>query len=160
MVGKPIRNVDASSEYYELASTDERVGLMLMEKGEHRHSILLLIQAMEKYTRAKIFSIIDAKNQHFREDERDHDFVKALKKLVLILSKKDAFLGEQVQKQIDNYVVGDIKFNHLHNNLRYPYYSERFNTYSAMQYNRADNEVIAQRLVALKQFLEGIDRFR
>lgn len=53
MICKPNHNIDASSEYNRLAREDERVGLILKDRGEYRHSIYFLIQAMEKYVRAK-----------------------------------------------------------------------------------------------------------
>ena len=159
MIGKVTHNVDASYEYAKLAKDDERVGLMLMERGEHRHSIYFLIQAMEKYTRAKIFSVVDARNQYFRQRERSHSLEDALTFLVEVINGNE-LVREQIRKQLREYVIGDIRFNHLHNNLRYPFYSDRFNSYSVIQINRSDNELIAKKLIALKSFIAGIDKFK
>ncbi|MFM7885932.1 MAG: hypothetical protein ACKPCM_04410 [Pseudanabaena sp.] len=65
MIGQINHNVNVSSEYNRLAREDERIGLILKNKGEYRHSIYFFIQAMEKYVRAKTFSIVDAKNPYF-----------------------------------------------------------------------------------------------
>ena len=158
MIGKIKHNVDASFEYNRLAREDENVGLMLKDNGEYRHSIYFLIQAMEKYVRAKIFSIVDAKKSYFRERERNHSVEAALEFLVEVISG-NPLVKEQIKKQLHAYVIGDIKFNILHNNLRYPFYSERYKSYSSLEVSKIDNEVIAQKLNALKAFLAEIDRF-
>jgi hypothetical protein len=67
MIGKLHHDRDASHEYGRLAREDERVGLMFKDRGEYRHSIYFLIQAMEKYVRAKTFSLVDARNEFYRE---------------------------------------------------------------------------------------------
>ena len=159
MIGKLNHNIDASSEYNRLAREDERVGLILKDRGEYRHSIYFLIQAMEKYVRAKTFSIVDARKSYFRERERNHSVEAALDFLVEVING-NAFIREQIKKQLHDYVLGDIRFNLLHNNLRYPFYSERYNSYSSLEVTKSDNEVIAQKLNALKAFLAGIDKFK
>ncbi len=159
MLGKLNHNVDASYEYNRLAREDERVGLMLKDKGEHRHSIYFLIQAMEKYVRAKIFSIVDARNPYFRERERNHSVEAALEFLVEVINGNPN-IKDQIKKQIREYVLGDVRFNLLHNNLRYPFYSERYNSYSSLDVTKNDSEIVAQRLNALKSFLAGVDRFK
>ncbi|BAY68060.1 hypothetical protein ACN23B_12250 [Anabaena sp. FACHB-709] len=159
MIGKLNHNVNVSQEYEKLAREDEKVGLLLQEQGEHRHSIYFLIQAMEKYVRAKIFTFVDAKNPYFRKRERTHSIEDALDFLIEVISG-NTVIREQVKNQLREYVVGEIKFNWLHNNLRYPFYSERYNSYSSFEITSHDNDVIAQKLKALKAFLADIDRFR
>lgn len=114
---------------------------------------------MEKYVRAKTFSIVDARKSYFRERERNHSVEAALDFLVEVING-NAFIREQIKKQLHDYVLGDIRFNLLHNNLRYPFYSERYNSYSSLEVTKSDNEVIAQKLNALKAFLAGIDKFK
>jgi len=159
MIGRPNHNVEVSYEYSRLADDDERVGLMLKNAGEYRHSIYFLIQAMEKYVRAKTFSIVDAKNPYFRQRERNHSVEEALAFLVEVIHGSPV-VRDQINKQLRDYVLGDIRFGHLHNNLRYPFYSERHNSYSCLDVGKSDSELIAQKLQALKSFLAGIDRFK
>lgn len=159
MIGKPNHNVEVSYEYSRLAREDERVGLMLKDSGEHRHSIYFLIQAMEKYVRAEIFTIVDARNPYFRERERNHSVEAALEFLVEVINGSP-IVRDQIKKQLGDYVLGDIRFTHLHNNLRYPFYSERHNSYSSYEFTRDDNEIVVQRLNALKSFLAGMDKFK
>lgn len=159
MLGKLNHNVDVSYEYGRLAREDERVGLMLMEKGEHRHSIYFLIQAMEKYVRAKTFSIVDARNPYFRKREQHHSLAAALEFLVEVINGNQ-LVREQIKQQLHDHVTGDIDFRHLHNNLRYPFYSERYNSYSSLEVAKRDNELIARKLPSLKEFIAGVDKFK
>lgn len=114
---------------------------------------------MEKYVRAKTFTFVDAKNAYFRKRERNHSIEDALEFLVEVISGNPV-IREQIKKQLHEYVIGEIKFNWLHNNLRYPFYSERYNSYSSFEVTSSDNDVVAQKLKALKAFLSEIDRFR
>ena len=158
-IGRLTHNVEAAFEYRRLAAEDERVGLALRQAGEYRHSIYFLVQAMEKYVRAKTFSIVDARNAYFRERERSHSVEAALEFLVEVINGNET-VRDQIKKQLRDYVLGNIRFNLLHNDLRYPFYSERFNSYSTLHVNERDNEVVVQKLNSLKTFLEGIDRFK
>ena len=159
MLGKLNHNVSVSYEYDKLAQEDERVGLLLRDAGKYRHSIYFLIHAMEKYVRAKTFSIVDARNSYFRERERNHSVEAALEFLIEVING-NPLIRDQIKKQLREHVLGDIRFNLLHNNLRYPFYSERYNSYSCLEVTRTDNELIIQKLNALKGFLAGIDRFK
>lgn len=158
MIGKVTHNVDVSYEYTRLAKEDERVGLLLKEKGEYRHSMYFLIQAMEKYVRAKTFSIVNPLIPYFREKERNHSLEAAIQSLLEVINS-NKLVQDQIRTQMQRFVLGDIDFRHLHNNLRYPYYSGR-NNYSSVQFEKRDNEIIAQKLEALKSFIAGIDRFK
>ncbi len=159
MIGKISHNVEAAVEYGRLAREDESAGISLKERGAHRHSIYFLIQAMEKYVRAKTFSIVDARNPYFRERERTHSVEAALDFLIEVINGNQ-IVRDQIKKQLRDHVLGDIRFNLLHNNLRYPFYSERFNSYSSLEFSERDSDLILQKLNSLKIFLEGIDRFK
>lgn len=158
-LGTWTNNVEASDEYTRLAQENERVGLKLCNIGEHRHSIYFLIQAMEKYVRAKIFSIVNANNDWFRNRERHHSVEDALDFLIQVINGRSD-IRDLVRNQLQEYVLKDVNFTWLHNNLRYPLYSKRNRYYSCLVVTRSDNEVIIKRLNALKAFLAGIDKFR
>ena len=158
-IGRLRRNVDVSSEYYKFAQEDEQIGLPLKDMEKYRHCMYFLIQAMEKYVRSKIFTIIDANNTYFRERNRSHSLENALEFFVEIISI-DAHIRKQVKEQLDRYVLDGIKYSLLHNDLRYPFYGERFHSYSSLEVTREDSEILLQRLNFLKRFLQDIERFR
>jgi HEPN domain-containing protein len=158
-IGKPRHNIDVSSEYFSLASEDEKAALILKDAGKYRQAIYFTVQAMEKYIRAKIFSYINPKNDTFREMNRNHSVDEAVALFIDIVSP-EIRVKEQVREQLERYVVGDIKFNHLHNNLRYPFYSEKYNSFSCLDVTSADAELFIQKLNFLKKFLKDIDLIR
>ena len=155
-IGKFRHNIDASSEYFSLAAEDENAALILKDAGKYRQSSYFIVQAMEKYLRAKIFSFVNPKNEIFREMNRNHSVEEAANFFIEIVSPQ-ARVKEQVREQLNRYVLEDIKFNHLHNNLRYPYYSERYNSYSCLDITQKDVELLIQKLNFLKNFLKDID---
>lgn len=159
MIGKLDRDVDVSYEYGRLAADDERVGIMLKNAGEYRHSIYFLIQAMEKYIRAKIFSLVNAQLQYYRDQERHHSVEDAAAFLLKVVHTNDE-MRNRISKQLHDFVLGDIRFNHLHNDLRYPYYSERHKSFICLNVGKSDCDLIVEKLNALKSFLAGIDRIR
>jgi HEPN domain-containing protein len=158
-IGRFRRNIEVASEFLQLAQGDEQVGLLLNESGKHRHAMYFLLQAMEKYVRAKIFTLVDGKNAYFRNRHRDHSIEEALEFFVEIVSLNDD-VRKQVREQLDRYVLAGVNFGVLHNDLRYPFYSERFNSYSCLEVTKQDAESLIQRLNFLKRFLQDVDRFR
>ena len=133
MIGTIDRDVDVSYEYGRLAAADERVGNMLKNAGEYRHSIYFFIQAMEKYIRAKTFSIVNANLKYYRDQERHHSVEDAAAFLINVISPDDG-IRNQIKKQLHYFVLGDVRFNHLHNDLRYPHYSERHQSFRVLMF--------------------------
>jgi len=152
-IGKFRHNIDASSEYFSLAAEDEQAALILKDAGKYRQSSYFIVQAMEKYLRAKIFSFVNPNNGTFREMNRNHSVEEAANLFIEIVSPH-ARIKEQVRDQLNRYVLEDIKFNHLHNNLRYPFYSDRYDSYSCLDVTRQDVELLLQKLNFLKNFLK------
>ena len=71
-LGKFRHNIDVAAEFFRMAREDEQTGNILLNAGRYRQSMYFILQAMEKYVRSKIFSIVDARNQYFRQKQRDH----------------------------------------------------------------------------------------
>lgn len=156
-LGKIRHNIDVSSEYYSLAKKDENVAILLKNNGEYRHSIYFFIQAMEKYIRAKIFTLVNPNIEYFRERNRSHSLDDAIIFLIDIISTDDN-VKQQVNKYFNDYVFENIKFNKLHNNLRYPHYSAKYNSYSNLDFNWNDCDFIEKKLFILKNYLDQLQR--
>jgi hypothetical protein len=149
---------DVVYQYRTLAEDDERVGKLLLGQGAFRQATYLFLQAMEKYARARIFSIANPTLDTYREQTRTHD-LEALLDFLLELAV-DADLRPQVQSQLDNYVLGGVLFGQLHNDLRYPKWLANRRGYAPLIVDRSAAETVQARLEALKGFLDGLDRLR
>ena len=158
-LGRFRHNVEVSLEYARFAREDEQTGLLLRNAGKYRQSMYFTLQAMEKYVRAKVFSMLDAKNPYFRQEHRDHALKEAVEALIKVFSG-DERLRNQVIQQINDYVLGDTKYEYLHNDLRYPKYSPKFNSYSCLDVTETDCELLLNKLDSLKKYLDGLDRLR
>lgn len=149
--------MELSAEYARLAHEDEQASKLLHDSGNYRHAMYFAIQAMEKYVRAKVFSLVDGKNYDVRYRHRNHSIEGALDSLVEVVNH-DPIVREQVTKQLQQYVIGETRFNHLHNNLRYPAYFEKYQIYSSLDVTRRDSIELLQKLDTLKRFLAELDR--
>jgi len=158
-IGKFKHNINVSYEFLELSKNDENAAYLLAEKGYFRQACYFLIQAMEKAIRAKIFLLVNPNNAHFREKNMTHSFDSAVKVLIEIMSKNDFLLKKQVSEQIKKHVLGDTRYKYLHNNLRYPKYSEKYNSYSIMEIKKSDFDLLTKRLNLLRKFLDDLYKF-
>lgn len=112
---------------------------------------------MEKYIRAKIFSLVRADVKYFRDENRNHSLDSAIDFLIKVISS-DPIIQQQVSKQLAEYVLVDTKYNHLHNNLRYPAYFSKSDSYSMLDVSREDYQMLFNRLSSLKHFLNDINK--
>lgn len=142
-------------EYTMLAQNDERVGTRLIVYQEYRHGIYALIQAMEKYVRASIFRLVNPNTAYFRDRTRTHDVDELLSFLIEIVSA-DTTIRRQIQQQLDDYVLQGIRFGKLHNDLRYPKYSDYHDNFSILHVTAHDAQEVANRLQLLKKFLNDL----
>ncbi|MFQ2616846.1 HEPN domain-containing protein [Aeromonas caviae] len=156
-IGSFRKKVNASQEYLSLARSDEIAAEKLSQVECYRQACYFIIQAMEKYIRAKIFGIVNPKLGFFREENRSHSLDSAVEFLVKVISS-DPVIQQQVLKQLSEYVLGDTKYNHLHNNLRYPVYFSNLDSYSMLYVGRDDYNRLFERLSSLKSFLNDIDK--
>lgn len=156
-VGTFRRQVNVSQEYLALARSDEIAAEKLSQVDCYRQACYFIIQAMEKYIRAKVFGIVNPKLGFFRDENRSHSLDSAIEFLVKVISS-DPVIQQQVLKQLSEYVLGDTKYNHLHNNLRYPVYFSNLDSYSMLDVGRNDYNRLFERLSSLKHFLNDINK--
>lgn len=150
---------DVSSEYFRLAQEDEAAAQFLQNSGHYRHAAYFFIQAMEKYVRAKIFQLVNADNEYPRERTRTHNLDELLEFLIEIVCTAP-LIKDQVNGQLEDYVLEGVRFGMLHNDLRYPFYQEKQKVHSVVLVGQADSEICHERLERLKPFLRDIDRLR
>ena len=156
-VGTFRRQVNVSKEYLDLARSDEIAAEKLSQVDCYRQACYFIIQSMEKYIRAKIFSLVNADVKYFRDENRNHSLDSAIDFLIKVISS-DPIIQQQVAKQLAEYVLVNTKYNHLHNNLRYPAYFEKHESYSMLDVSRTDYQILFDRLSSLKSFLNDIDK--
>lgn len=156
-LGTVRHSVDVTDEYKLLAIKDEEVALLLKYNRQYRHSIYFFIQAMEKYIRSKIFSKVNANLEYFRNRNKSHSLGNAIEFLIEIVSSDDN-VRNQVKKQLNDFVLENIRFQQLHNNLRYPFYSHKYDSYLVAEYSEEDCIFIEKKLEALKKYLVQIDK--
>jgi HEPN domain-containing protein len=150
---------DVAAEYQTLAQEDEQVGTLLIGRQQYRHGVYFLVQAMEKYVRSTIFGLVNPNTAYFRERTRTHDLDALLAFLVEIASA-DPVVQDQVRRQIEQHVLGTIRFGNLHNNLRYPAYLDRRQSYALLRVGCEDAKVVSGRLQTLKRFLGEIHQLQ
>lgn len=158
-IGKFKHRVDVSVEFNRLAIEDEEAASALIEIGKHRQASYFIVQAMEKYVRGTIYTLVNPNLEYFRERNRSHSLEDAVEFLVEIVSKNNSTIEQQVKNQIYQHVLGDTHYNQLHNNVRYPVYFKKHNSYSILEVSVEDSAVLKKRLVLLKKFLTELHRF-
>ena len=156
-IGKIHNDIDVSSEYDKLAKKDEEVARLLMKNAQYRHSIYFFIQSMEKLIRSKIFTLVNPNIEYFRKKNQNHSLNNAIEFLIEIISS-DVTIQEQVKKYINFHVFEDINFQRLHNNLRYPFFSERYGTYSRLEFGENDCKIVEKKLGELKRYINELNR--
>jgi HEPN domain-containing protein len=156
-IGKlePVPNL--SSEYLKLAFEDEEAAQYLSANGKHRHAVYFYLQAMEKYVRAKIFHLVNPEPEYFRNRVRTHNLDELLGFLIEICSSKEN-IRSQVKNQLEEYVLGGIKFGMLHNDLRYPFYIEKNHSYFLRLVGKEQSELMREKVRKLKAFLQDLER--
>lgn len=130
-IGKLRHRVNVAAEFLQLAREDERASEHLADNQQYRQACYFTIQAMEKFIRAKVFTLVNPNLEYFREKNRSHSLESAVDFLIEIVSDQE-IVREQVSAQLKNHVLGNTRYNHLHNNLRYPTYFQRYDSYSVL----------------------------
>lgn len=156
-IGKPNHNIDVADGYRKLATEDENAAELLMKNGQYRQAIYFYIQAMEKYIRAQVFKRVNANLKYFRDKNKNHSIESAVDFLIEVYGQ-DEFLRNQIKNQLKELVIKDLNFQQLHNDLRYPYYSLKYDSFTVCDYNLNDCKEIADRLSMLKTFLSELDK--
>ena len=153
--------IDVPEKYLELAKQDEEAAIELQRLKFYNQSGYFYIQAMEKYIKSHITEKIDATNPYFAEKlskTLGHSLDESLSLLVEVYAANDNLLADQMNKQIYNQILQGIRFGSLHNKLRYPSYSSRFNNYSALKFSESDSKQLNNLLGLLKKYLSDLHR--
>ena len=148
---------DLSAEYHRLSKEDELAAEVLQKAKQFRQACYFIIQSMEKSIRSKIFTFVNPDFEYFRKKNQNHSLESAVEFLIEIVST-DPVIRQQVSLQISNHVLGNTKYSHLHNNLRYPSYFEKFNSYSVLDVGDNDYTLLKSRLHSLRRFLMDINK--
>lgn len=156
-IGSLRHNIILSNEFLKLAKDDELAATTLANSGMYRNACYFIIQAMEKTIRSKIFTLVNPNLEYFRNKNRHHSLESAIDFMLEIIST-DPLIKEQITNQLFNHVVGRTNYTHLHNNLRYPFYSERYNSYSVLEITEFDYKELSTRLHTLRSFLNDLHK--
>lgn len=157
-IGKFRNSVNVSTEFAQLSRDDEAAADLLAERGQLRQACYFIIQAMEKSIRAKIFTLVNPNIEYFRDRNRTHSLDSAVEFLIEIIST-DNIIQSQVSLQLKSHVLGNTNYRYLHNNLRYPTYSRKYDTYSTLTVSLSDFTKLKNRLLLLRVFLNDLHRF-
>lgn len=158
-IGTINREVDISYEYYNLALEDEKVAILLKNKGEYRHSIYFFIQAMEKYIKSKIFTLVNPNLEYYINKNKHHSLDDSIEFLIEVISS-DENIRNQVKLYFNKYVFKDLSFRNLHNNLRYPFYDRSRGYYNIIKFDIEDCKYIEEMLENLKKYLKDLNRIK
>ena len=158
-IGNYKHRIDVADGYARIATDDEQAALVLEVAGKYRQATYFLVQAMEKFVRAKIFSLVNPNIEYFRERNRSHSLEDAIEFLVEIVSKNNSTVEQQVKNQLHQHVLGDTQYNQLHNNVRYPIFLKKHDSYSILEVGMEDCAILKNRLASLKLFLNELHRF-
>ena len=140
-IGKLNHNIqNVADEYHQLALEDEEVGRFLLASRRYRHAVYFFVQAMEKHVRFKIFTLVNADTEYFRNRTRTHNLDDLLNFLVEIVNGNQ-IIQDQVRNQLDSFVLEGVRFGKLHNDLRYPFYIEKLNSCAMVQIEKSDAEL-------------------
>jgi len=157
-IGKLIHKITVANQFKMIAKEEELSAEILADNSQYRQACYLLVQSMEKYIRAKIFTLVNPNLEYFRKRNLSHSLDSAVDFLIEIISN-DKVVQEQISTQIRNYVLNGDSYRFLHNNLRYPAYFERFNSYSILEVKEKDYNILKKSLESLKVFINDLDKF-
>ena len=149
--------INVSAEYANTSKSDEAAAQALAQLGHYRQACYFLIQAIEKAIRSKIFTLVNPNLEYFREKNKSHSIESAVSFLIDIIAT-DEIIKAQVSKQIYEHVLGGTHYSRLHNNLRYPAYFKKYDSYSMLDLVEKDYDFLKQRLNNMRLFLSDIDR--
>lgn len=150
--------INVASEFSQTSKEDEAAAEILAQAGKFQQACYFLIQAIEKCVRAKIFTLVNPNIEYFRERNRSHSVESAVEFLIEIISTNKT-IQEQVLQQINLHVLGNTDYSRLHNNLRYPSYFKKYDSYSILETNQNDFNELKKRLSLLRKFLSDLHKF-
>ena len=156
-----VNNSDISELYFEIAKQDEIAANNLVKCGLFNQAGYFYIQAMEKYIKSRISLWINVMNP-FLADEMSktigHSLDESLSLLIKVFAGNNELLALQMNQQIFSGILKEIRFEYLHNSLRYPIYIKRYGDYISISLKKSDCEKLHETLQRLKTYLDGLNR--
>lgn len=145
-----------SQEYKELSLQDKASAQYLAQGGFYRQACYFLVQAIEKTIRAKIFTLVNPQHKYYRDINKNHSILDAVNLLIEIISRGDNYLKASHHENIKKHVLFELNYQQIHNNLRYPWYSERFNNYNTLDVKLIDYNNLLKILNSLENYLKDL----
>jgi HEPN domain-containing protein len=158
---------DLAETYRDLSGDDEQAAIVLQREGQYRQAVYFFLQAMEKLARYAVFSEVgpdDASidGRTYRERTRTHNLDELL--IVLLEAYKETInnsrVSEQIEQQMEAYVLQGQYFGVLHNDVRYPRYIERRKSDALLELNEKDAVAATDKLTRLKAFVAGFQQLK
>jgi len=161
-IGK-IKYLESGAEikgaYKEIAKQNEKAADILCEQGCHNEAAYLYIQAMEKYTKAKICEKVNITLPYFSERLREigHSVDKSIDFLIEIYAGGNEMMKNHITTLINETILHSIRFGLLHNRLRYPE-TNRSGEYIFLSAGATDCAELKKMLTNLIKCLNDIDK--
>lgn len=156
-------NIEVAEKYLELAKNDEAAAQILEQQKFYNQAAYFYIQAMEKFIKNHISQKINVLNKYFADElskTMGHSLNKSLELLVKVYSGSNAALFEQMNRQLEKYVLQEVNFKFLNNSLRYPIYNEKYTNYAQFILTKSDCNELKKILAALKLYLKDLTRVK
>ena len=153
--------MDVAEHYLSIAKKDEEAAKALEDKALFNQAGYFYIQAMEKQVKAYIAKKVDVTNEYFAEEIRKtmgHSLNKSLELLFKLCVGNDDSLYNHLYQQLTEQVFKNVKFNALHNKVRYPTYNSKNKNYTELMLDKKDCEELNNMLSLLKQYLNNLNR--
>ena len=150
-----IKGEDLSKKYKQLYKKDLESANVLIENGLYNQAAYFLIQTIEKMLRSKIFSKVNGDIEYYREKNRSHNISDGIEFLVDVTGFDD-LAKEDLKNQLNNTVLETEIISRLNNNLRYPIYSKKYESYSLLILTVKDTDRLLLMVNKLESYLEGM----
>ncbi|HEY2584278.1 MAG TPA: hypothetical protein VGI81_00785 [Tepidisphaeraceae bacterium] len=158
IVGKRVFVSDLAEAYERVALEDECVAVELLRAGRFRHAMYQVVQGMEKRIRAASLRLGESP-EAFCQRAKNHSLEEALDGLVAALTRHD-LAKDQVEDMLFRHVLQGIRFDWLHNDLRYPFYLSNRRTSAVLEVTRTDVEQMLMRSHRLQVYLKDLGRLQ
>lgn len=148
-------SIEMAEKFEKTAVNDEKSADILYANALYNQSAYFYIQAMEKYIKSYISRKIDITNQFYADKFREmgHSLDKSVEFFIEIMTGNNPVLRSQMDIQIKEIILKNLRFSQLHNNLRYPFYLNKETKYGIDEMSRADCDELKSMCRNLKKYL-------
>jgi len=103
--------------------------------------------------RSKIFSKVNGDLEYYRERNRSHNISDGID-LLIDITGFDELTKKGLKEQLNNKILETDIISRLNNNLRYPSYSKKFESYSLLVISEKDINRLLVMIKNLESYLE------